>query len=77
MYKTHASCMETEIQDMLDLGVIEPSVSPYSSPIVLDLKRDGSVRFCIDFRKLNKVTEFDAEIKPNIEEIIYKISGQK
>ena len=55
-YKTR-SVMETEIQDMLDLGVIEPSISPYSSPIVLVPKKDGSVRFCIDFRKLNKVTE--------------------
>ena len=55
------------IQDMLDLGVIEPSISSYSSPIVLVPKKDGSVRFCIDFRKLNKVTEFDAEPMPNME----------
>ena len=68
-YKTR-SVMETEIQDMLDLGVIEPSISPYSSPIVLVPKKDGSVRFCIDFRRLNKVTEFDAELMPNMEEII-------
>ena len=58
-YKTR-SVMETELQDMLDLGVIEPSISPYSSHIVLVPKKDGSVRFCHDFRKLNKVTEFDA-----------------
>ena len=51
-YKTR-SVMETEIQDMIELGVIEPSISPYSSPIVLVPKKDGSVRFCIDFRKLN------------------------
>ena len=49
--------METGITEILGVGVIEPSVSPYSSPIVLD----GSARFCIDFLKLNKVTEFDAE----------------
>ena len=69
--------METEIQNMLDLGVIEPSISPYSSPIVLVPKKDGSVRFCIDFRKLNKVTEFDAEPMPNMEEIINRMSGHK
>ena len=62
-YKTR-SVMETEIQDMLDLGVIEPSISPCSSPIVLVPKKDGSVLFCIDFWKLNKVTEFDAEPMP-------------
>ena len=67
--------MEIEIQDMLDLGVIEPSISPYSSPIVLVPKKDGSVRFCIDFRKLNKVMEFDAEPMP--EEIINRMSGYK
>ena len=75
-YKTR-SVMETEIQDMLDLGVIEQSISPYSSPIVLVPKKDGSVRFCIDFRKLNKVTEFDAEPMPNMEEIINRMSGHK
>ena len=69
--------METEIQDKLDLGVIEPSISPYSSPIVLVPKKNGSVRLCIDFRKLNKVTEFDAEPMPNMEESINRMSGHK
>ena len=62
--------MESEIDEMIELGVIEPLISPYSSPIVLDPNKDGSVRFCIDFRKLNKVTEFDAEPMPNMEEVI-------
>ena len=75
-YKTR-SVMETKIQDMFDLGVIEPSISPYSSPIVFVPKKDGSVRFCIDFRKLNKVTESDAEPMPNMEEIINRMSGHK
>ena len=48
--------MEAEIQEMTDLDVTEPSVSPYSSPVVLVPKKDGSVRFCIDFRRVNKVT---------------------
>ena len=67
--------MEAEIQEMIDLDVIEPSISPYSSPVVLVPKTDGSVRFCIDFRKVNQVTEFDAEPMPNMEEVIIKMSG--
>ena len=69
--------MDSEIKEMLELGVIKKSVSPYSSPVVLVPKKDGSVRFCIDFRKLNKVTEFDAEPMPNMEEVINRMSGHK
>ena len=62
---------------MLGLGVIEKSSSQYISPVVLVPKKDGSVRFCIDFRKLNKVTEFDAEPMPIMEEVINRMSGHK
>ena len=48
--------MEAEIQKMIDLDEIEPSIAPYLSPGVLVPKKDGSGRFCIDFRKVNKVT---------------------
>lgn len=69
--------VEKEIKVMLDLGVIEPSSSPYSAPVVLVDKPDGSVRFCIDYRQLNKVTVFDAEPIPDIEEILCQISQGK
>ena len=69
--------MGSEIKEMLELGVIEKLVSPYSSPVVLVLKKDGSVGFCIDFRKHNKVTEIDAEPMPNVEEVINRMSGYK
>ena len=62
---------------MLDLGVIELSVSPYSSPVVLVPKKDGLVWFCINFQKLNKVIKFDAEPMPTMEEVINKLSGHK
>ena len=73
-YKTK-EVMESEINEMIELGVIEFSISPYSSTIVLVPKKDGSVRICIDFCKLNKVTEFDAEPMPNMEEVIKRMSG--
>ena len=69
--------MEFEIDGMIERGVIEPSISPYSSPIVLVPKKDGLVRFCNDFRKLNKVTEFDAEPIRNMEEVINRMSGHR
>ena len=69
--------MDSEIKEMLEQGVIEKSVSPYSSPVVLVPKKDGSVRFSFDFRKLNKVTEFDAEPMPNMEEVINRMSEHK
>ena len=57
--------IEREVEKMLRLGVIEPSKSPYSSPILLVKKADGSNRPVVDFRRLNKVTVFDAEPTPN------------
>ena len=63
-----------ETKKMLDLGVIEHSESPYASPIVLVKKSDGTNRFCIDFRKLNRITIFDAEPMPNPDEIFACLS---
>jgi hypothetical protein len=48
--------VKTEVQKMLDQGVIEASCSPWSSPITLVPKKDGEVRFCVDYRRLNSIT---------------------
>ena len=69
--------IEKETQKMLEMGIIEPSDSPYSSPIVMVRKPDGSNRFCIDFRLLNRITVFDAEPLPNPDEIFANLSGSK
>ena len=62
-----------EINNMLLNDVIEPSESPYSSPIVLVKKKDGSIRFCIDFRKLNAITIGDACPIPDHDNIMLKM----
>ncbi|XP_041461733.1 uncharacterized protein LOC121413037 [Lytechinus variegatus] len=66
-----------EVKTMLSMGVIEPSDSPIASPIVLVKKPDGSNRFCVDYRKLNKVTVFDAEPIPDQDELFTKVAHAK
>ncbi len=58
---------------MLRLGVIEPSRSPWSSPIVMVPKPDGTLRFCNDFRRLNEVSEFDSYPMPRVDELLDRL----
>ena len=65
------------LKEMLDAGAIRESESPFSSNVVLVRKKDGALRFCIDFRKLNGRTVRDAYSLPRIEETIDTLSGSK
>ena len=66
-----------EIKDMEEKNVIEPSDSPWCSPVVLVTKKDQSIRFCLDFRKLNDVTVKDSHPLPRIDDTIDCLSGSK
>ena len=64
-----------EVQRMLKSDVIEPSSSPWASPIVMVTKKDGSIRFCVDYRKLNGVTLRDSYPLPRIDDCLDSLRG--
>ena len=67
--------VKAHIEEMLALGVIRKSDSPYASGVVLVRKKDGSLRFCIDFRRLNSKTIRDSYSIPRIEEMLDTLQG--
>jgi len=69
--------IDENVQNMLKAGDIEPSCSPWTSNIVVVTKKDGSLRFCVDYRKLNSVTRRDAYPLPRIESYLDALSGAR
>ncbi|MCG8047712.1 MAG: reverse transcriptase, partial [Candidatus Thiodiazotropha endolucinida] len=66
-----------EIEQMLKRGIIEPSSSPWSSNVVLVSKKDGGLRFCVDYRVLNSLTKKDAYPLPPVAECLDALAGSK
>ena len=62
--------IEEEVEEILKLGVIEPSSSSWHGHLVLVAKPDGSTPFCIDFRRLNSVSKFDAYPMPKVDDLL-------
>ncbi len=62
--------IEDEIQKIVQEGTIAKRASPWCSPIVLVKKKDATIRFCVDYRKLNNATPKDAYLLPRIDDIL-------
>uniref|UniRef100_A0A3B3CR12 Gypsy retrotransposon integrase-like protein 1 n=1 Tax=Oryzias melastigma TaxID=30732 RepID=A0A3B3CR12_ORYME len=69
--------VRTHLKDLLETGIIRESDSPFASPIVVVRKKDGGVRLCIDYRKLNLQTIKDAYALPKLEDTFTALSGSK
>ncbi len=77
IHPSDREAVKQHLRELLDAGIIRESYSPFSSPIVLVRKKNGSIRLCIDYRKLNLRTIRDAYALPNIEETFTALSGAK
>ena len=73
----YRATVKQELDEMEPDGIIESSTSEWASPIVLVPKKDGTVRMCVDYRKLNSVSEADAYPMPRIDDLINRLGGAK
>ncbi len=67
--------IQAEIEKMLKNNQIRPSNSPWSSPVIIHKKKDGGIRFLVDYRKLNSVTKKDSFPQPTTEELLQRLGG--
>ena len=65
--------LKAEVEEMLALAVIERLTSEWSNPVVLVPKKDVTMRFCIDFRRVNAQSQFDAYPMPQLEDLIERL----
>ena len=65
------------LKEMQEQGVIQPSQSPWESPIVMVQKKDGSHRFCVDYRRLNAVTKLDTYPLPRVDDLLDRLGDAR
>ena len=73
----YRDAVRKELEEMQEQGIVEPSMSEWASPVVLVKKKDGTLRFCVDYRRLNSVSESDAYPMPRIDELIDHLGQAK
>ena len=69
--------IDREIDQLLKLGIIQPSTSPWSSPVIPVPKKDGSVRLCVDFRWVNEHTLQDTYPLPRVDDLLAQVSAKQ
>ena len=67
--------LKTQLQELLDKGFIRPSVSPWGAPVLFVKKKDGTLRMCVNYRQINKVTVKNKYPLPRIEDLFYQLKG--
>ena len=75
--KINREIIDEELDRMLAGEIIKRSNSPWASPVVIVTKKDGSPRFCVDFRKLNQMTRKDAYPIPRIDDTLEALAGSQ
>ena len=69
--------LKEQLQDLLDKGFIRPSASPWGAPVLFVKKKDGSMRLCIDYRELNKVTIRNKYHLPRLDDLFDQLQGSQ
>ena len=69
--------LKAQLEELLSKGFIQPSISPWGAPVLFVKKKDGSLRLCIDYRELNKVTIRNQYPLPRIDELFDQLQGSR
>ena len=69
--------IQKEVTEMLQNNIIKPSSSPWAFPVVLVSKKDGSTRFCVNYRKLNVITKRDSYPLPRVDDYLDQLGQAK
>ena len=67
--------MKLQLQELLEKGFIHPSVSPWGAPVLFLKKKDGTLRLCVDYRQLNKMTVKNNYLLPRIDDLFDQLKG--